>query len=163
MNEIEKLLSPTQYKYFIKLGENKSFQEIAEEENIKRASLTTQMWIIRDKLERHKYIKTRHYTEKTNYNYLIDYAKKFNENGLQPILDNYGNKCKIIEEFDSTITDRILLKLLCLLVNNISPITFIAGEKDIGIKNIKNLILEACIKSYEIKEQVSKLFESEEV
>ena len=77
MNEIEKLLSPTQYKYFIKLGENKSFQEIAEEENIKRASLTTQMWIIRDKLERHKYIKTRHYTEKTNYNYLIDYAKKF--------------------------------------------------------------------------------------
>ena len=59
------------------------------------------------------------------------------------------------------ITDRILLKLLCLLVNNVSPITFIAGEEDIGIKNIKNLILEACIKSYEIKEQVQQLFKEE--
>ena len=60
------------------------------------------------------------------------------------------------------ITDRILLKLLCLLVNNVSPITFIAGEEDIGIKNIKNLILEACIKSYEIREQVQQLFKENE-
>ena len=66
------------------------------------------------------------------------------------------------EKIYPPITDRILLKLLCLLVNNVSPITFIAGEKDIGIKNIKNLILETCIKSYEIREQVQKLFESEE-
>lgn len=66
------------------------------------------------------------------------------------------------KEYYPPITDRILLKLLCLLVNNVSPITFIAGEEDIGIKNIKNLILEACIKSYEIKEQVQQLFKENE-
>lgn len=58
------------------------------------------------------------------------------------------------------ITAERLLELICILINKESPITFEAGYEPIKIKNLKNLVLQGCIKySEELTEQVRKVFE----
>lgn len=79
MKIIKKILSPLEYKRFIDIGYGIEFKKIAELHNISYSSFMSSLYLIRKKLEDNEIIQKRHYSEKKNYNYLINFAKEYIE------------------------------------------------------------------------------------
>ena len=77
MKIIKKILSPLEYKRFIDIGYGIEFKKIAELHNISYSSFRSSLYLIRKKLEDNEIIQKRHYLEKKNYNYLINFAKEY--------------------------------------------------------------------------------------
>ena len=66
------------------------------------------------------------------------------------------------EDVYPPITDRMLLELICILINTESPITYIKGHKPTDINAIKRLTLNGCIKYVDdIKKYINDNLESE--
>ena len=75
--KVKQILSPLEYERFIDIGYGIEYTKIAELHNISYSSFMSSLFLIRKKLENNGIIQKRHYSEKKNYNYLIDFAKSY--------------------------------------------------------------------------------------